>query len=133
MMITIQRIYSDNKVTLGILTINNTTLFTLELPYNDNKRRISCIPKGKYSMLKRDGVKVGSKVAPYLHYHIQDVPNRDWILIHRGNLPKHTHGCILVGTAITIMNGELAVSNSKIALNILNDNIKDNSIFINII
>ena len=82
--------------------------FTLENPYLDNKNNISCIPTGFYQWRLRDGVLEGSKYE-YLHPHIMDVPNRNWILIHKGNYPKDTLGCILVGSSI----GVDAVWNSK--------------------
>ena len=48
---------------------------TIELEYNDNKKQISCIPPGQYTVRKRTSTKYGN------HFHIIDVPNRDFILI----------------------------------------------------
>jgi hypothetical protein len=73
---------------------------TLELPWKLNKSKISCIPEGTYSVKIRYSEKYGT------HLHIQNVPDRDLILIHWGNYagslnPKtkspDIKGCVLVG------------------------------------
>ena len=60
---------------------------TLELPWRDNQRRVSCIPPGVYQCRWRDGLTV----------EIADVPGRSGILIHPGNRLDETKGCILPG------------------------------------
>ncbi|MAG45057.1 hypothetical protein CL633_04185 [bacterium] len=67
---------------------------TLELPWNDNKKGISCIPKGVYEVKKRHTEKSKYK---YEHLHILDVRDRELILMHIGNYPKNSKGCILLG------------------------------------
>jgi|TARA_Y100000310_G_scaffold149029_1_gene148327 hypothetical protein len=67
---------------------------TLELPWNDNKKGISCIPKGVYEVKKRHTEKSKYK---YEHLHILDVRDRGLILMHIGNYPKNSKGCILLG------------------------------------
>ncbi len=64
----------------------------LELAWRENKRNISCIPEGKY-LLKKRYTKTRGK-----HFHVTDVKNRSYILIHSGNKITHTEGCILPGT-----------------------------------
>ncbi len=64
---------------------------TLELPWLDNQKRISCIPTGIYKVVKRYSKKYKH------HLHIKDVEGRTWILIHSGNYHIHTLGCVLVG------------------------------------
>jgi len=56
---------------------------TLELPYKDNQRRISSIPMGVYNVRLRYPRESGTR--DYLHLLVQDVPNRDYILFHKGN------------------------------------------------
>ena len=68
---------------------------TLENPYINNERNISCIPEGQYKVRLRKASESGSR--DYLHLLVEDVPKRDWILFHRGNTAKDTSGCILVG------------------------------------
>lgn len=65
---------------------------TLEEPWRDNARNISCIPTGTYSVTKYSGTR--HKNAFWVH----DVQDRDAILIHEGNTVANTAGCILVGT-----------------------------------
>ncbi len=64
---------------------------TLELPWKNNQKKISCIPTGKYNVVKRRSSKHGN------HFHILDVPDRDMILIHAGNYFSDILGCVLPG------------------------------------
>jgi hypothetical protein len=86
---------------------------TLELPYKDNQRSISCIPAGEYSARLRYPRESGSR--DYLHILVKDVPNRDYILFHRGNNASHSRGCILVG----LKSEHNVVYNSTLALELL--------------
>jgi hypothetical protein len=116
-MLKIKRLISDDKQTLGIMTLpSGKVLHTLELDWQDNKKRESCIPKGKYKVVERWSEKYGH------HFHILDVPNRDMILIHLGNYHTDILGCILVGTGLKDINkdGKLDVTGSKIAMGELN-------------
>lgn len=63
----------------------------LELPWRENKKNISCIPRGRYRAWKRESAKHGH------HIMLGDVPGRSMILIHAGNSYKDTKGCILPG------------------------------------
>tara|TARA_R100000742_G_C4279288_1_gene103447 strand:+ start:4274 stop:4771 length:498 start_codon:yes stop_codon:yes gene_type:complete len=86
--------FTDKSV-LGKLYFNSEFYgHTLELAWNDNKKRVSCIPKGVYEVKKRHTEKSKYK---YEHLHILDVPNREMILMHIGNYPKNSKGCILLG------------------------------------
>ena len=86
---------------------------TLENPWKDNQRNISCIPEGEYKVRLR--LARESATRDYLHLLVQDVPDRDWILFHRGNSAKDTSGCILVGLG-TQHN---VVHNSVLAMDLL--------------
>ena len=95
--------------TLGIITgikDRKTPFYTLELPDRNNERNISCIPEGKNYWNFYF-------INLYLHLLIMDVPNRDGILIHTGNYPKNTTGCILLGQSI---NNEGDLVNSRKAI-----------------
>jgi hypothetical protein len=61
---------------------------TLELPWKDNQRRVSCIPVGAYKCKKHRSPRFG------LSLWLQDVPNRSEILIHQGNFYADILGCI---------------------------------------
>ena len=100
--------------TVGELFINGERICdTLENPYLDNQRNISCIPEGEYPVRLRLARESASR--DYLHLLVQDVPNRDWILFHRGNYPKDTSGCILVGLG----SQQDVVNNSVLAMDLL--------------
>jgi hypothetical protein len=111
------------KQTLGELSVidnNGKVVYkcaTLELPWRENQRRISCIPTGTFKARLRRAADSPSR--NYDHIHIHPVPNRTWILIHRGNYHFHIEGCVLVGKNHVDINrdGLLDVTNSTIAMN----------------
>ena len=94
--------------TLGEGQVGDFKFVTLELPWKNNQRRISCIPPGTYKGVKRTSPKYG------LHVHILDVPGRDLILMHNANYVTQLEGCVAVGEAIKDINadGTLDVTNS---------------------
>ena len=105
--------FSD-KSTIGELFINGERFCdTLENPWLDNQRNISCIPEGEYPVRLR--LARESATREYLHLLVQDVPNRDYILFHRGNFPKDTSGCILVGQGTQ----QDVVNNSTLAMDLV--------------
>jgi hypothetical protein len=100
--------------TVGRLFINGESFCdTLENPYINNERNISCIPEGSYKVRLR--LARESATRDYLHLLVQDVPNRDWILFHRGNTAKDTSGCILVGNG----RQQDVVENSRLAMDLV--------------
>jgi len=100
--------------TIGKLFINGESFCdTLENPWLDNQRNISCIPEGSYKVRLR--LPRESATRDYLHLLVQDVPNRDWILFHIGNTAKDTSGCILVGSG----RQQDVVENSRLAMDLL--------------
>ena len=103
-----------DKSTIGELFLNGEFMSdTLELPYLDNQRNISCIPEGQYSVRLRTARE--SATRDYLHLLVQDVPNRDYILVHIGNKSSDSRGCVLVG----IGRKQDFVSNSRLAMELL--------------
>ncbi len=111
----ITRLPDNDKVqTLGEFTIDGHPFKgkTMELEYNSNQKRISCIPPGTYTVAKRTSPKYGE------HFHITNVPNRDLILIHNCNYSRQLLGCIGVGEAfVDIDNDGLKdITNSKATL-----------------
>ena len=69
---------------------------TIELPWLQNQRNVSCIPEGRYELRKRFIKKFG------LHLLVVDVPDRSWILIHPANDAKtQLKGCIAPVTQLT--------------------------------
>jgi hypothetical protein len=105
--------FSENSV-IGELFLNGERMCdTLENPWLDNQRNISCIPEGEYKVRLRLPRESGTR--DYLHLLVQDVPNRKWVLVHRGNYPSQTQGCILVGLG----SQQDFVSNSVLAMDLL--------------
>ena len=105
--------FTENS-TIGELFINGERFCdTLENPWLDNQRNISCIPEGEYPVRLR--LARESATREYLHLLVQDVPNRDYILFHRGNFPKDTSGCILVGQGTQ----QDVVNNSTLAMDLV--------------
>ena len=104
----------SKKSTIGELFINGERICdTLENPWVDNQRNISCIPEGVYPVRLR--LPRESATRDYVHLLVQEVPNRDWILFHRGNTAKDTSGCILVGLG----SQQDVVNNSVLAMDLL--------------
>lgn len=103
--ITLQRERFDGKGgVIGSLSHNGKFLaYTLELEWQDNQRRKSCIPAGEYKLKFRNYGGYYERYKRRFDDHlegmieVQDVPNRSAILLHIGNRPKDTAGCILVG------------------------------------
>jgi hypothetical protein len=79
---------------------------TLELPWRDNQRGISCIPEGVYECKMAHSPSRGYPV-----YWLQNVPGRQDVQIHIGNFPKDIRGCILLGEE----RGDNQVVHSKVA------------------
>ena len=69
---------------------------TIELPWKNNERRVSCIPEGKYFIKKRYSSKFG------WHMEIIGVDNRTLILLHpANNALKELNGCIAPVTKLS--------------------------------
>jgi hypothetical protein len=70
--------------------------YTIELPWLNNAKRISCIPEGKYLLRRR--------YSPKFQWHIEvaDVENRSFILFHpANNAQKELNGCIAPVTKLS--------------------------------
>jgi hypothetical protein len=111
------RTKDDGKQTVGNLVIDNFKCDTLELPWKNNNKNVSCIPKGTYT------VKWTLKLGKFgWIYEVQNVPGRSGILIHSGNYFTDVLGCILLGNGYTDLNadGEQDVLNSKATIKTFN-------------
>lgn len=89
MEIVLTRVYKSGG-TNGTLTLNgHFVCFTIELPWKENQKNISCIPEGKYELKARYSPKFLN------HLQVVDVYNRNLILIHPANKAlTELHGCI---------------------------------------
>ena len=105
--------FSDES-TIGELFVNGERFCdTLELPWKDNQKWISCIPSGDYKVRMRYPRE--SATRNYLHLLIEDVKDRSFILFHRGNTSSDSQGCVLVG----MTSKHNFVGNSTLAMDLL--------------
>lgn len=115
----IDRIDDSGVQTLGKMYVLNEgdgiefSCDSLELPWKDNRRSVSCIPPGEYIVKKRYSPKFGN------HFHLTNVKDRSYILIHKGNYHTDIRGCILVGNDLADINndGHLDVTSSGATMN----------------
>lgn len=115
MEITLNRTESGPNGTFGTLTVGSETFHTAERPWVNNRPRVSCIPKGKFPCTKHGWN--GEAVKFRQVWEINEVPGRDAILIHAGNLPlSDSVGCLLPGTARGSIDGMPAVIGSRAAI-----------------
>lgn len=83
---------------------------TIERPWLDNQRNVSCIPAGNYVCGRTSSPKFGNT------FEVCDVPGRSHILFHKGNLMEDTHGCIVLGEMFESLRGIPAVLSSGKAM-----------------
>lgn len=95
-MLVLKRIYLDKAVHGRLYTDNGLLACTIELPWRQNARHVSCIPEGVYAVRKRYSEKFK------WHLVLLEVPGRSGILIHPANdAAKELQGCIAPVTSIT--------------------------------
>ena len=105
---TVKRVYLQNQ-TLGSWFFNEQALCkTMELPWKDNLRSVSCIPEGDYTVTKEPPIPAndsqGRKERPYWHFRIHNVPGRSGVLVHKITYVKDLRGCIGVGFSFGDLN-----------------------------
>lgn len=106
-MIYLNRLVSTDKFIKGVLCNDDGPLcYTLELPWRDNARDISCIPEGVYDVYFASSVRFGPC------FRFAYVGHRSNILIHVGNFVGDTRGCILPGLDVD----EISVLHSRQAM-----------------
>lgn len=107
------RSYFPNGTNGEILLNNKRVCYSIELPWLDNKQRVSCIPEGKYELTKRYSQRFG------WHLLVNNVVNRSYILIHAYNdALKESKGCI---APVSICTAEGRGNNSRVSLKKLLD------------
>jgi hypothetical protein len=87
---------------LGLKSEAPLTMVDIEL------KRFAYHPEGNYQMWWRESPRFGET------WHVKEVEDRTWILIHAANYPKDVQGCIGLGTGL--MSDRVAVSNSRKAV-----------------
>lgn len=120
---TLQRISYSDEGTKGTITIGNGKNWkTLELPWRENSRNLSCVPAGTYACIQR-----WSDHFQMMLYELQDVPGRQNVEIHAGNWAgdvnkgfySDVRGCCILGEFfghIPPHENQVAVLESKKAL-----------------
>ena len=107
-LVEIKRVASRSDGTFSTLAIDNLPICVcLERPWLDNRKGESCIPAGRYQAKRILSPKFGETFA------ITDVPGRDGIRFHKGNILEDTHGCIVLGESFNIWaSGACSVASS---------------------
>lgn len=83
------RAYHPEGCNGKLLHNGNEVCKTIELPWRNNRRNVSCIPEGRYRLVRRMHHKHGDQLA------VANVPNREGILIHPANFAlTELQGCI---------------------------------------
>lgn len=120
---TLQRISFSDEGTKGTITIGNGKNWkTLELPYRENSRNLSCVDPGIYACVQQ-----WSDHFQMMLYHLVNVVGRDSVEIHYGNWAgdvikgfySDVRGCIILGEFfghIPPHENQVAVLESKKAL-----------------
>jgi hypothetical protein len=91
-------ILEDNDMPLG-------SFMTLELPWRNNERRVSCIPAGKYELHPHYSPRFGKCLWVKMPGGDPTVTGgRTGILVHKGNYYSEILGCILPGLILMDIN-----------------------------
>ena len=96
----------DNDQTLGVFIFESKEgkkikLFTMELPWKNNARSISSIPKGTYKVITTMSPRFKKDM-----WLLLDVPGRDGIRIHSANYARELNGCIALGMSKSDIDGD---------------------------
>lgn len=116
---------STPEATYGTLSFNGALVgFTVEQPWNNNIKDMSCFPEGHYQLLAHDSPKHPNSVAfhnPALNVYAEPnmlpsgVVGRTDCLIHPANFAQELEGCVAVGQdyLYNTKHIPIGVSNSK--------------------
>ncbi len=108
MKLVLERFAYSPMGTFGKLRVAGKEWFTVERPWKDNRRNVSCIPEGWYRIERATFIRGGYKT-----FLLQDVPGRSEILIHRANTMDDLAGCIAPGMRLGWVNGKWAVVETR--------------------
>ena len=129
MIIRLNRFYHDlEEGMFGILSFKNVQLVTVECPWKNNQRFVSCVPSGEYELDRHSGISyrntwalVGETVSHYYDSKSLNNLERYCCVFHVANKASELEGCIAVGTWFGKWDGGLAVIDSAYAMTILRD------------
>lgn len=89
---------------------------TMERPWLNNERNVSCIPAGEYTATVNMSNRFGKELPLIL-----GVAGRSGIRIHAGNRVGDSTGCILPGLRWGTLGSERAVLSSRDAMDLIFD------------
>lgn len=93
--------------TFGVLKVQKKVFcVTLEPADIENAKNISSIPAQQYMAWRKVSPKYGEC------FEIQNVPGRDHVLFHAGNIAANTEGCIIIAQHYGKLGKNRAVLNS---------------------
>ena len=123
MKLILERVYLETE-TLGSIYMDGQVIAkTMELPWKQNKRAISCIPEDTYKVVKQPP----KPTRNYAYFRLPNVIGRTGILIHRITYVKELKGCIGVGSRFYDFNkdGVPDMAESSAKLQWMIDNLPD--------
>ena len=105
------RTYYPDGTNGKILYQDRLMMYSIELPWKDNRARVSCIPEGRYELVKRFTIRFG------WHLQVMNVRQRTGILIHPANdALQELKGCI---APVSLLTGVGKGLQSRLALETL--------------
>lgn len=114
-----KRIWPSPAATIGALYVDGASqCFSLEPSSAQGK---GPIPAGTYQVVLLPSPHFEQSTDPWVQKyakampHLVDVPNFEYVMIHFGNLPADTEGCILVGN-VRLSASEVGDSRSCFSL-----------------
>jgi hypothetical protein len=111
MQLELVRTYYPDGTNGKILFNGRLMIYSIELPWKENRAGVSCIPEGKYELAKRWSPKFDR------HLQLMNVPQREYILIHPANdALQELKGCI---APVWLITGAGRGLRSRMALEIM--------------
>ncbi len=114
----------------GRLIYGENRYFTIERPWEDNKKSVSCIPEGRYKVVWYNSPTFGRTLAVVGGtVSLQEDSNfqRSAILFHAANTMDDLRGCIGLGRSLGYVGNKWAITSSSNAVKeFLSLGIKDN-------
>lgn len=118
----LERLYTDENVTLGRFWFEGEVVYTMELPWKDNKPNVSCIPEGVYTVVK--------EYSPHFKkdlWELKNVPKRSECKFHSASFVRNLKGCISLGLNKQDIDndGIIDMKNSRKAMTLFHELVKE--------
>ncbi len=121
MQITLNRFCNCEMGVFGIMEIpGKPRLYTVERPWRNNERNVSCVPALPYRLLLRPSpLTTRITRGRYTHaWELQEVQGRSHILVHPANAASELEGCIAPGLDLGFVHNAWAVTRSRDAFDV---------------